>query len=90
MLKIHNLKPTPGSKHKKKIVGRGHGSGHGQQSTRGHKGHKARSGYRLPGNFEGGQMPLIRRIPKRGFTHQHKITVNAVNLGVINSVFKEG
>ncbi len=90
MLKIHNLKPAPGSKHKKKIVGRGHGSGHGQQSTRGHKGHKSRSGYHLAGNFEGGQMPLIRRIPKRGFNHPAKVVVYVINLKQIDSKFEQG
>lgn len=90
MLKVHNLKPTPGSKHKKKIVGRGHGSGHGQQATRGHKGHKSRSGYHLPGNFEGGQMPLIRRIPKRGFNNPFSDKVVEVNTGVLNAKFDQG
>lgn len=90
MLKIHNLKPSPGSKHRKKILGRGDSSGHGSQSTRGHKGHKARSGYHIVGNFEGGQMPLVRRIPKRGFNHPKKIRVNAVNIGCINEKFNDG
>ncbi|MCM8814866.1 MAG: 50S ribosomal protein L15 [Candidatus Omnitrophica bacterium] len=90
-MKVYNLKPTKGSKHKKKIVGRGHGSGHGQQSTRGHKGHKARSGYRLVGNFEGGQMPLIRRIPKRGFNNKaFKVQVQEVNIGLLNTKFTDG
>lgn len=90
MLKIHDLKPAKGSKHKKKIVGRGHGSGHGQQATRGHKGHKARSGFHRVGGFEGGQMPLIRRIPKRGFNNPEKITVKEINIGLINKKFNEG
>lgn len=90
MLKVHNLKPTKGSKHKRKIIGRGHGSGHGQQSTRGHKGHKSRSGYHLAGNFEGGQMPLIRRIPKRGFNRFSTDFIKAVNVGILNSKFNDG
>lgn len=90
MLKIHNLKPSSGSKHKKKIVGRGHGSGHGQQSTRGHKGHKARAGYHLVGNFEGGQMSLVRRIPKRGFNNIFKAVITEINLDSINSKFNDG
>ncbi len=90
MLKVHNLKPTKGSKHKKKIVGRGHGSGHGQQSTRGHKGHKSRSGYHLAGNFEGGQMPLIRRIPKRGFNRFSPDIIREVNIGILNAKFNNG
>ncbi|MCM8822151.1 MAG: 50S ribosomal protein L15 [Candidatus Omnitrophica bacterium] len=90
-MKVHNLKPTKGSKHKKKIVGRGHGSGHGQQSTRGHKGHKSRSGYHLVGNFEGGQMPLIRRIPKRGFNNKlFKTVVQETNIGLLNAEFNDG
>lgn len=90
MLKVHNLKPTKGSKHKRKIVGRGHGSGHGQQSTRGHKGHKARAGYHLAGNFEGGQMPLVRRIPKRGFNRFSPYRVCVINVGALNEKFNEG
>ncbi|MCX7704795.1 MAG: 50S ribosomal protein L15 [bacterium] len=89
-MKVHNLRPTKGSKHKKKIVGRGHGSGHGQQSTRGHKGHKSRSGYHLTGNFEGGQMPLIRRIPKRGFNRVSPETIKEINIGTLNSKFNDG
>ncbi len=90
MLKIHNLKPSTGSKHRKKILGRGESSGHGGQSTRGNKGHKARSGFHLAGNFEGGQMPLVRRIPKRGFNHPEKIRVRTVNISQINSRFSAG
>jgi len=90
VLKIHDLRPTKGSKHKKKIVGRGHGSGHGQQSTRGHKGHKSRSGFHRVGGFEGGQMPLIRRIPKRGFNPLSKTIFEEVNIGQVNSKFNAG
>ncbi|MCX7793946.1 MAG: 50S ribosomal protein L15 [Thermodesulfovibrionales bacterium] len=68
-MKIEELKPAPGSKKRKKRVGRGIGSGHGKTSTRGHKGQKARSGGTKGAGFEGGQMPLQRRLPKRGFTN---------------------
>src|SRR5438876_2350147 len=63
------LKPAPGSRHRRKIVGRGIGSGHGAQSTRGMKGQRSRAGFSGMTGFEGGQMPLIRRVPKRGFRH---------------------
>ncbi|MCM8818695.1 MAG: 50S ribosomal protein L15 [Candidatus Omnitrophica bacterium] len=88
-MKLHQLRPPEGARHKKKRVGRGDSSGHGGTSTRGHKGHKARSGYRLPFNFEGGQMPLVRRLPKRGFTHIKKYKVEIVNLNQIEKKFQE-
>jgi large subunit ribosomal protein L15 len=68
-LSLNNLKPTKGSTHKKKRVGRGPGSGLGKTSGKGHKGQKSRSGYSQKIGFEGGQMPLQRRLPKRGFTN---------------------
>lgn len=68
-MKIEDLKPAPGSKKRKKRIGRGIGSGHGKTSTKGHKGQKARSGGAKGPGFEGGQMPLQRRLPKRGFTN---------------------
>src|SRR5579863_1192140 len=68
-MRLDELKPAPGSKHRRKIVGRGIGSGHGAQSTRGMKGQRSRSGFSGMTGFEGGQMPLIRRVPKRGFRH---------------------
>ena len=71
-MKLHELKPGQGAKHKAKRVGRGIGSGHGKTSGRGHKGQKARSGGGVRPGFEGGQMPLQRRIPKRGFTNIFK------------------
>jgi large subunit ribosomal protein L15 len=67
-MKLEELHPAPGAKKRRKRVGRGPGSGHGKTSTKGHKGHKARSGGGKYGGFEGGQMPLYRRLPKRGFT----------------------
>ncbi len=76
-MQLHDLTPCFGSRKKRKKVGRGPGSGMGKTSTRGHKGHKARSGGGVRPGFEGGQMPLYRRLPKRGFTNIFK-TNNAV------------
>src|SRR5688500_16398923 len=67
-MKLEDLRPAPGAKKRRKRVGRGPSSGHGKTSTKGHKGQKARSGGGKYGGFEGGQMPLYRRLPKRGFT----------------------
>src|SRR5438477_8186852 len=69
MIRLHNLKPRPGSKHRVKRLGCGESSGHGKTSGKGHKGQKARSGGSIRLGFEGGQMPLIRRLPKRGFNN---------------------
>jgi len=80
MKHIGNLKYVEGSKHKKKRVGRGPGSGHGGTSTRGHKGSQSRSGYRRNLSFEGGQMPLNRRIPKFGFNNRFRTEYQVVNL----------
>lgn len=88
-MKLHQLKPPFGSKHKKKRLGRGDASGHGGTSTKGHKGHKSRSGFALSYNFEGGQMPLMRRLPKRGFTHLKKINYEILNLSQIEKKFDE-
>jgi len=79
-MKIHDLSPAPGSTHRKKRVGRGPGSGHGKTSTKGHKGQHARSGGVKPPGFEGGQMPLLLRIPKRGFTPFNRDNVVIYNL----------
>lgn len=81
MLGLNNLRPAYGSRHRKKIVGRGEGSGHGGSSTRGRKGQKARSGDGKMVGFEGGQMPLLRRIPKRGFTSRFRNEFEIVNIG---------
>jgi len=89
-MKLNQIKPPLGALHKKKRLGRGDSSGHGGTSTRGHKGHKARSGYKVSFNFEGGQMPLSRRIPKRGFTHLKKVKCEIVNLNRIEKLFNEG
>lgn len=77
---IHRLRPAPGATHYKKRVGRGPGSGHGKTAGRGSKGQKSRSGYRHQRGFEGGQMPLHRRVPKRGFTNIFRVEYDIVNL----------
>jgi large subunit ribosomal protein L15 len=83
-MKIHELAPVEGSRKKRKRVGRGPGSGHGKTSCRGHKGQKARSGGRTRPGFEGGQMPLHRRLPKRGFTNIFKEEYNIINIRDLN------
>ena len=79
-MELSNLKPKKGARHAKKRVGRGPGSGHGKTSSRGEKGQKSRSGYSGKRGFEGGQMPLHRRLPKRGFTNIFKKEYAVVNL----------
>lgn len=79
-MKLHDLSPAKGSKHSKKRVGRGPGSGLGKTSGKGEKGQKSRSGASTRVGFEGGQMPLIRRVPKRGFTNIFKVEYAVVNL----------
>ena len=90
MMRLHTLRPRPGSRHRVKRLGCGESSGHGKTSGKGHKGQKARSGGSIRLGFEGGQMPLIRRLPKRGFNNArfHK-TWAVVNLGDLND-FKAG
>ncbi len=80
MMKIHDLSPVEGSRKQKKRVGRGPGSGHGKTSCRGHKGQKSRSGGSISPGFEGGQMPLQRRLPKRGFTNIFKKQYVLINI----------
>lgn len=89
-LSLNNLKPAAGSTHKKKRVGRGPGSGLGKTAGRGHKGQKSRSGYSSRPGFEGGQMPLQRRLPKRGFTNIFKKQWVEISLGKIESNFNAG
>ena len=89
-LSLNNLKPAKGSTNKKKRVGRGPGSGLGKTSGRGHKGQKSRSGYSSRPGFEGGQMPLQRRLPKRGFTNIFKKQWIEISLGKIESNFDAG
>jgi large subunit ribosomal protein L15 len=79
-MRVHDLAPLKGSRKKRKRVGRGLGSGHGRTSCRGHKGQKARSGGSVPPGFEGGQMPIQRRLPKRGFTNLFKKSFAVVNV----------
>ncbi|MEO8379606.1 MAG: 50S ribosomal protein L15 [Acidobacteriota bacterium] len=79
-MELNNLKPKKGARHAKKRVGRGPGSGHGKTSARGEKGQKSRSGFSRQPGFEGGQMPLHRRLPKRGFTNIFKKEYAVVNL----------
>jgi large subunit ribosomal protein L15 len=79
-MQLHELRPAEGSKHRRKRVGRGIGSGHGKTSTRGHKGQNARSGGGVRPGFEGGQTPLFRRLPKRGFNNK----VFATELAIVN------
>jgi large subunit ribosomal protein L15 len=89
-LALNNLHPAPGSTHRKKRVGRGPGSGLGKTSGRGHKGQKSRSGYSAKRGFEGGQMPLHRRLPKRGFTNIFKKEWLEVSLEKIEAGFNVG
>ncbi len=79
-MKLHDISPAEGSKQKKKRVGRGPGSGLGKTAGRGHKGQKSRSGYSRRPGFEGGQMPLIRRVPKRGFTSLFRTEYTILNV----------
>jgi large subunit ribosomal protein L15 len=87
---LNNLRPAAGSTHKKKRVGRGPGSGLGKTSGRGNKGQKSRSGYSSKSGFEGGQMPLQRRLPKRGFTNIFKKKWLEISLAKIEQNFKSG
>jgi large subunit ribosomal protein L15 len=85
-LSLSNLKPAPGSSQPRKRLGRGVGSGLGKTSGKGHKGHKARTGGSTNPGFEGGQTPLYRRLPKRGFTNPFKVTAQPVNLAKLKLV----
>ncbi len=80
-MKLNELKPTPGSRRGRKRLGCGVGSGHGKTAGRGHKGQKSRTGGKIARGFEGGQMPLIRRVPKRGFTSRARTPWQVVNVG---------
>jgi large subunit ribosomal protein L15 len=83
---LSNLKPAKGSTKKEKRIGRGEGSGHGGTSTRGHKGAKSRSGYSKKLGFEGGQMPLVRRVPKFGFKNFNRKEFKGINLDVLQQI----
>src|SRR5688572_16549177 len=89
-MSLSNLRPPKGAKHAKKRVGRGPGSGHGKTSSRGHKGAQSRSGHSYKRGFEGGQMPLHRRVPKRGFHNPFRIEYAVVNLDTLSEVFEAG
>ena len=83
---LSNLKPAKGSTHKSKRIGRGQGSGHGGTSTRGHKGAKSRSGYSRKIGFEGGQMPLQRRVPKFGFKNPNRVEYKGINISTLQQL----
>ena len=88
-MKLHELSPAEGSKKEAKRVGRGHGSGQGKTAGKGHKGQKARAGKGVRPGFEGGQMPLQRRVPKRGFNNIFAKNIVAINVGSLNK-FEDG
>ncbi len=88
-MKLHELSPAPGSVRDVKRIGRGHGSGNGKTAGKGHKGQKARAGRGIRAGFEGGQMPLQRRIPKRGFNNIFATPYTAINVAVLNR-FEDG
>ena len=90
MSDLSNLKPPKGMKHPKKRIGRGQGSGNGKTAGRGHKGAKSRSGFKFKRGFEGGQMPLHRRVPKRGFHNPFRIEYEVVNLDALAAKFDAG
>jgi large subunit ribosomal protein L15 len=87
---LNNLRPPKGAKHGKKRVGRGQGSGNGKTAGRGHKGAQSRSGYSFKRGFEGGQMPLHRRVPKRGFHNPFRVEYEVVNLDTLGERFDAG
>ena len=89
-MSLSNLRPPKGAKHAKKRIGRGQGSGHGKTASRGHKGAKSRSGFKHKRGFEGGQMPLHRRVPKRGFHNPFPEEYEIVNLDTLAEVFEAG
>ncbi len=82
-MKLHDLSPAAGSRRQRKRIGRGPGSGHGKTAGRGHKGQRSRSGFSRRRGFEGGQMPLLRRVPKRGFTNIFRTEYEIVNLSAL-------
>ena len=85
-MKLNNLTPAAGSKGREKRIGRGEGSGHGGTSTRGHKGAQARSGYSRKIGFEGGQMPIQRRLPKFGFTNPNRVEYKGLNVATLQAL----
>ncbi len=89
-MKLHTLKPNEGSRKVSKRVGRGHGTGNGKTAGRGHGGQNSRSGGGVRPGFEGGQNPLTRRLPKRGFTNMNRKEFAIVNLETLNTMFEDG
>ncbi len=89
-MSLSSLRPPKGATHAKKRIGRGQGSGHGKTASRGHKGAKSRSGFRHKRGFEGGQMPLHRRVPKRGFHNPFREEYEVVNLDTLSARFETG
>lgn len=85
-MKLHELRPAKGATHKEKRIGRGDGSGHGGTSTKGTKGGQSRAGYKRKMGHEGGQMPIQRRIPKRGFNNPHRVEYSVLNLGQVEQL----
>ena len=88
-MKLHNLRPAKGAVHKEKRLGRGEASGHGGTSTKGNKGQQARTGYQRKMAHEGGQMPIQRRVPKRGFKNINRIEYKVFNLGQIDQLVEK-
>ena len=89
-MKLHELSPAEGSTKESKRIGRGHGSGNGKTAGKGHKGQKARAGRGMRAGFEGGQMPLQRRVPKRGFNNIFATEYAVVNVSALNDRFEDG
>ena len=88
-MNLHNLRPAKGAVHKEKRLGRGEASGHGGTSTKGNKGGQSRAGYKRKRAHEGGQMPIQRRVPKRGFKNPHRIEYKVFNLGQIDQLIEK-
>lgn len=88
-MKLHELKPAEGAVHKQKRLGRGEASGKGGTSTKGNKGHQSRSGFKNKTGHEGGQMPIQRRLPKRGFKNPHRVEYKVFNLGQIDQLVEK-
>jgi large subunit ribosomal protein L15 len=88
-MQLHNLKPAEGSTHKVKRIGRGEGSGHGGTATKGNKGQQARTGYQSKKGHEGGQMPIQRRMPKRGFKNNNRVEYKVFNLGNLDFLIEK-
>ena len=85
-MKLHELRPAKGATHKVKRIGRGDGSGHGGTATKGTKGAQSRAGFKNKMAHEGGQMPIQRRVPKRGFTNPHRVEYKVINLGQVDQL----